>query len=139
MRAHIFVYRGDEILVLRQASGAWWELPGGTVEPTETPKQAVLRETLEEAGLTVRDAALLREWSYINRRGERVECSSFAADAGDGDVVLSGEHAAHRWLTAHSYATEYCGESASGWVADFLAEMRTNCAVFQDWHQRHRS
>jgi 8-oxo-dGTP diphosphatase len=40
---------GDRCLVLRFASGDW-EVPGGTLEPSETYFEAVQRELLEEAG-----------------------------------------------------------------------------------------
>lgn len=40
-----------------------WELPGGVVEPAETPRQGAEREVLEELGLLVRlDQPLVVDW-----------------------------------------------------------------------------
>ncbi|MCK9905074.1 NUDIX hydrolase [Frankia sp. Cpl3] len=36
-----------------------WELPGGMIEPAETPRQAALRELWEETGLTIPEQELV--------------------------------------------------------------------------------
>ena len=56
-KAYAYITRqaGADIEVLifahRDFPEAGWQLPGGTMDPGETPKQAVLREVWEEAGL----------------------------------------------------------------------------------------
>src|SRR5262245_56945881 len=43
----------DRVLLVRAANGRFY-LPGGRIEPSETPEQALAREVAEECGLTVR-------------------------------------------------------------------------------------
>jgi ADP-ribose pyrophosphatase YjhB (NUDIX family) len=43
----------DEVLLVRRADDGRWAMPGGWVDPGETPEQAVVREVAEETGLQV--------------------------------------------------------------------------------------
>jgi 8-oxo-dGTP pyrophosphatase MutT (NUDIX family) len=45
--------RGGHQLLLIDHPNAGIQIPAGTVEPSETPEQAAVRETLEETGLTI--------------------------------------------------------------------------------------
>ena len=45
------VFRGDGILMVREASDGLWSLPGGWIDVGESPAQAAVREVKEETGL----------------------------------------------------------------------------------------
>ena len=48
--AGAIVFRGDTVLMIRV--GSRWSFPKGHLEPGETAKQAAVRETREEAGIS---------------------------------------------------------------------------------------
>lgn len=50
----------DRVLLVRAANGRFY-LPGGRIEPSETPEQALAREVEEECGWSVRVTAPLGE------------------------------------------------------------------------------
>jgi mutator protein MutT len=49
------VFRRGQLLICRRREqdllGGYWELPGGKVEPSESPEQCVMRELKEELGI----------------------------------------------------------------------------------------
>jgi 8-oxo-dGTP diphosphatase len=50
--AHCLAFDGDD-LVLALHTSREWTIPGGHLEPGESPEEAMHREALEEAGITV--------------------------------------------------------------------------------------
>jgi len=53
------VFRGDELLLVRERRSGRWTFPGGWADVGDTPKAAAERETLEESGYRVRATKLL--------------------------------------------------------------------------------
>lgn len=53
------VFRGEEILLVRERLDGGWTLPGGWADVGEAPAEAVEREVWEESGLRVRAVRLI--------------------------------------------------------------------------------
>ncbi|WP_062206774.1 NUDIX domain-containing protein [Streptomyces sp. NBRC 109706] len=46
----VALWHGDRLLLVLERGRNCWELPGGGIEPGETPREAAVRELWEEAG-----------------------------------------------------------------------------------------
>lgn len=52
------VFRGDEVLLVRERTDGRWTLPGGWVDVNDAPSSAVAREIFEESGYSARAVKL---------------------------------------------------------------------------------
>ncbi len=68
----------------RLAEG-YWEMPGGRIEPGETPKQCAIRELQEEFGVTPIDPELIEEVHYSYPEAD-VELHVFRAKKWEGKL-----------------------------------------------------
>ncbi len=67
----VAVIQTDAILSIQRQDFEVWGLPGGEIDPGETPAQAAVREVAEETGLTVRLTRLvglysMPQWTVMN-------------------------------------------------------------------------
>jgi 8-oxo-dGTP diphosphatase len=76
--------------------GGKWELPGGKVEPGETPEQSLARELDEELGLQVRVGEFLCSTRFEGD-GVRLELLVYRVERMGGEPVLH-EHEEIRWV-----------------------------------------
>lgn len=104
----IYAERSDgRILLMQRAEGTamagQYFMPGGLVDPGETPQEAAVRELREETGLTFSGPMTMvgcyPMWVY----GQDMLQLSFRGPV-EGNVVQSHEHTAHRWADPREMA-----------------------------------
>ena len=75
----------------------WWEFPGGKMEPTETPEEALRREIREELATEIEVGALLTTVEY-DYPGFHLTMHCYLCTVVSGQLSLL-EHKDARWLT----------------------------------------
>ena len=93
--ARSIIIRGEKLAMIFSRKDRYYKLPGGGIEQGEDYVTAMIRETLEEVGLTVKPETV-REFGYVHRiqKGSHGEGEVFIQDnfyyfceAEDGEVV----------------------------------------------------
>ena len=73
---YVIAFSGEQFLMVRHARRAW-EMPGGKLEPGETPELGAAREFREETGYTVYDLKVLEHEEgglvYLGNLGHKTE------------------------------------------------------------------
>lgn len=69
----LFFDEADRVLVVRPSYKPGWDIPGGYVEPGESPKQACVREVKEELGIAPPIGGLLVvDWAPHPDEGDKL-------------------------------------------------------------------
>jgi 8-oxo-dGTP diphosphatase len=69
----LFTNESGEILLVRPTYKPYWDIPGGYVEPGESPRSACNREVREELGLNVQLGRMLSiDWAPHPEEGDKI-------------------------------------------------------------------
>jgi 8-oxo-dGTP pyrophosphatase MutT (NUDIX family) len=89
----------DGKVILVQNGRDEWELPGGKLELSESPKECLAREIAEELQLAVEPETILDSWTYTIASGVHVLILTYGcSESSQGEAVLSDEHTELRWF-----------------------------------------
>jgi mutator protein MutT len=103
----MLVRRGDEYLFIKQhkTGGAYPDslhIPGGGLEPGESPEQGARREVLEEVGIEVENVSPVDfDWDLLPYKGEETQLIflRFTGDYASGDPRPMTDAKELVWLT----------------------------------------
>ncbi len=94
--------RDGQLLTVRKRGTDRFMLPGGKIEPGESPAQAAIREADEEVGITIDPAALtlLGRWRApaANEPDTDIDSTVFTADVPHTKPRIANEIEELRWL-----------------------------------------
>jgi len=100
---HIDGNHNDKVLLLRRSKNetsqhGLWELPGGKLEKKQTPQEAAIQETIEEAGI---EPVIIRKLKpHIDDEMQKIYHGFIGRiRAKSIDVKLSDEHDKYSWMS----------------------------------------
>lgn len=96
-----------------------WETPGGGIDHEQAPQEALIREILEETGLSVIVKEPFNVFTFRKDTGEFKVGITFLCDLETGEVTLSHEHSEHAWINAQEYANLESVPSLHKEIADY--------------------
>lgn len=112
--AHALIYNEqNKILVIKRSKikrgkpnyqAEKWDIPGGTVEDGELPRNAAIREAKEETGIDVRILNIIYESSNYDAQKDKVFTTLIYSCEliGASDIVLDfEEHTTYRWVSVN--------------------------------------
>ena len=119
--AHCLAFDDEGRIVLAEHVDRRWTIPGGHLEPGETPEAAMHREAAEEAGAVVRDPEVLAVERIERLSGDPVDARytnpSFQVFYGARLVSLGAPTALEECSSSRLFTPEEARRTP-GWVQD---------------------
>lgn len=112
VRGIIFNTR-NEVLILRRATDAEWELPGGRLATDEDPVEGLKREIAEETMLPVVSTEIVAANSWVNAEGQDRLAIYYHCQSPAQAVELSAEHVEWRWTHPQDVGHRLCDPQAA--------------------------
>ena len=98
--------RNKKLLVERSKGKEFFIAPGGSIEPGETPKQALIRELMEEFQVTVEEEDLAEFGTFraaaAGQESKVVEMQVFTVKGWKGEPTADSEVEEVAWVTSSS-------------------------------------
>ena len=96
-----------------------WDLPGGHVEPDETPEECIVREMKEEMGLDIKDCQLFSVIEF----DDRTEYTFWQKANLDLDKIELTEGQCLKWFTENEAKSTELASGFNQIVEDFFKEL----------------
>lgn len=98
----LFLDDSGRVLLVQSPYKSYWDLPGGYVEPGESPRQAAIREVMEELGLQIEVGRVLSvDWAPRDGEGDKI-VFTFA-----GATLTAEQHSSIRYVDGEVTQTRY--------------------------------
>lgn len=101
------ISNGDNILVLDKVNNSYSGVtfPGGHIESEEALTDAIIREVLEETGLSIKNPVMCGIYNWINDDGSRYFVLLYKASEFTGELH-SSEEGEVRWINKKDFLKE---------------------------------
>ena len=119
----MFIRQANQVLLIRKKRGLGAgriNAPGGKIEAGESPLACAVRETKEEIGVTVLDAALMAELRFVERVDQQWYGYAFVASEYDGAPTETIE-ATPQWFAVDTIPYDEMWEDDRLWLPHVLA------------------
>ena len=110
--AKAFIVQDGKLLLLRRRPNdvhrpGEWDIPGGRLEPGESPFLGLQREAKEEANIEIEIKQPLDVHYFVRDDGQQITLMIFLCSLKSGEIHLSEEHTEYKWSDLKNSKDEF--------------------------------